>query len=95
MNRMRNLHLYTIVHIFINNYLPIHMCPGFILSDNGKEFKNQVMDAVLKKLGIDHIFSAPYHPQCNGELEVFHKYLTPTLMKRFENDQDNWDQYIN
>ena len=24
----------TIVSIFINNYLPIHMCPHFILSDN-------------------------------------------------------------
>ena len=24
----------TIVHVFINNYLPIHMCLHFILSDN-------------------------------------------------------------
>ena len=24
----------TIVYIFINNYLPIHRCPHFILSDN-------------------------------------------------------------
>ena len=47
----------TIVHIFINNYLPIHMCPHFILSDNGREFKNQLMDNVLQQLGIDHIFS--------------------------------------
>ena len=31
----------TIVHVFINNYLPIHMCPHFILSDNETEFKNQ------------------------------------------------------
>ena len=34
----------TIVCIFINNYLPIHMCLCFILSDNGTEFKNQLMD---------------------------------------------------
>ena len=85
----------TIVCVFINNYLPIHMCPHFILSDNGTEFKNQLMDNVLQQLGIDHIFSAPYHPQSNGKLEVFHKYLKPTLKKLCEKDPDNWDKYIN
>ena len=30
----------TIVHILINNYLPIHMCPHSILSGNGTELKN-------------------------------------------------------
>ena len=33
------------------------------------------MDNVLQHLGIDHIYSAPYHPQSNGKLKVFHKYL--------------------
>ena len=77
----------TIVHIFINNYLPIHMCPHFILSGNGTEFKNQLMDNVLKQLGIDCIFSSPYHPQSNGKLEVFHKYFKPTLKKLCEKIQ--------
>ena len=84
-----------IVHIFINNDLPIHMCPCFILSDNGTEFKNQLMDNVLQQLGIDHIFSASYHLQSNGKLEVFHKYLKPTLKELCEKDLDNWDKYIN
>ena len=47
------------------------MCPGYILSDDGSEFKNQLMDQVLQQASIDSIFSAPYHPQSNGELEVF------------------------
>ena len=51
----------TIVSTFINKYLPIHMCPRYILSDNGTEFKNTLMDQVLKQLGIEWIFSAPYH----------------------------------
>ena len=41
------------------------------------------------------IFSTPYHQQSNGKLEVFHKYLTPTLKKLCEKDPSNWDQYLN
>ena len=63
----------TIVSTFINKYLPVHMCPRYILSDNFTEFKNNHMDKVLKQLGIERIFSAPYHPQSNGKLKVFHK----------------------
>ena len=69
----------TIVLTFINHYLPVHMCPRYILSDNENEFKNQLMDQVLQQLSINGIFSAPYHTQSNGKLEVFHKYLKPTL----------------
>ena len=49
----------TIVTTIINHYLPVHMCPRYILSDNGMEFKNHLMDQVLQQLGIDRIFSAP------------------------------------
>ena len=38
---------------------------------NGTEFKNSLMDQVLQHLGIDRIFSAPYHLQINGKLEDF------------------------
>ena len=52
------------------------------------------MDQVLQLLGIYRIFSAPYHPQSNSKLEVFHKYLKhaeETLQK----DPANWDKYLN
>ena len=85
----------TIVSTFINQYLLVHMCPRYILSDNGREFKNHLMDQVLQQLGMECIFSTPYHPQSNGKLEVFHKYLKPTLKKLCEKDPSNWDKYIN
>ena len=53
------------------------------------------MDQILQQLGIDCIFSAPYHPQSNRKLEIFHKYLKPTLKKLCEKDPLNWDKYIN
>ena len=85
----------TIVSIFINEYLPVHMCPRYILLDNGTQFKNTLMDQVLKQLGIKRIFSATYHLQSNGKLEVFHKYLKPTLKKLCEKDLSNCHKYIN
>ena len=71
------------------------MCPWYILSNKGMEFKNNLMNQVLQQLGIDIIFSSPYHPQSNGKLEVFHKYLRPTLKKLCEKDPTNWDKYLN
>ena len=79
----------TITKAFIRHYLPRYMCTRFILSDNGTEFKNQISDKVTKDLGIERIFSAPYHPQSNGKLETFHKFLKPTLKKMCADDQDN------
>ena len=71
------------------------MCLWYILLDNGMEFKNSLMHQVLQKLGIDRIFSAPCHPQSNGKLEVFHKYLKPTLKNLYKKDPVNWDKYLN
>ena len=70
------------------------MCPRYILSNNGTEFNNSIMDQVLKQLGIERKFLAPYYPQSNGKLEVFHKYIKPTLKKLCEKDPSNWDKYI-
>ena len=79
----------TIVSTFINEYLPVHMYPWYILSDNGMECKNNLIKQVLQQLGIDRIFSAPYHTQSNGKLKVFHKYLKPTLKKLCKKEPTN------
>ena len=81
----------TIFCVFLNNNLPIHMCPHFKLSDNGTEFKIQLMDNTLQQLGINGILSAPYHSQSNGKLEVFQKSLKPSLTTLCQIDLDNWD----
>ena len=40
----------TIISTFINEYLTVHKCPRYILSDNGTELKKNLMDQVLKQL---------------------------------------------
>ena len=61
----------TIVTTFINEYLPVHMCPQYILSSNGTEFKNSLMDQVLQQLGIDRNSLLPTTPRVMENWKFF------------------------
>ena len=61
----------TMVLTFINHYLPIHMCPRYILLKNGTEFKNQLMHQVLQQFAIDHTFSAHITLRAMGNWKYF------------------------
>ena len=53
-----------------------------ILSDNGTEFKNDLFAQVAECLGMEHkIFTPPFHPQSNGRIEGFHRFLKACLAK--------------
>ena len=62
----------TIVSTFINKYLPVHVCPRYILFDNGTEFKNNLMDQVLKQLGIESTLPPTKQWQI-GSISQIHK----------------------
>ena len=40
-----------IVSTFINKYLPVHMCPRYILCDNGTELKKQPHGSSVEAVG--------------------------------------------
>ena len=65
----------TIVSTFINKYLPVHMCLRYVLSDNGTEFKNNLMDQVLKQLGIERILLSTISPTEQWQTGSFSQIL--------------------
>jgi transposase InsO family protein len=40
--------------------------PKIIISDQGREFNNALLQDIVKILGTDHRNTSAYHPQCNG-----------------------------
>jgi len=52
--------------IFARNGLPEQVC-----TDNGLQFVAEEFKLVMKKNGIKHFTSAPYHPAKNGLAERF------------------------
>ncbi|CAB4418776.1 unnamed protein product [Rhizophagus irregularis] len=70
-----------------------HGCPAKLLSDRGTHFNNQMVEKLLEKFGIKHVFSTPYHPQTNGLVERFNRTLCESLSKLVKQTNE-WDQYI-
>ena len=70
-----------------------HGCPKVILSDQGKHFRNKVMEGLCKKFEIKHKMSSPYHPQTNGLVERFNRTLCESLAKVSEKENE-WDEHI-
>ena len=46
-----------------------------ILSDNGTEFKNKILNEICNQLGIEMLFSSLFHPQGNAKMENVHNCL--------------------
>ena len=65
-----------------------------VLTDNGTEFKNKLINEVCEQLGVKHkIYSPPYRPQSNGRIESFHYFLKACISKHITL-QIEWDDVI-
>ena len=71
-----------------------HGCPAKILSDQGSHFKNRMIEQLVQKFEIKHLFSTPYHPQTNGLVERFNRILCESLAKLSTDNENMWDKYI-
>jgi len=71
-----------------------HGCPKEILSDQGKEFCNEVVNTLCQNFRIRHALSSPYHPQTNGLVERYNQTLCHTLAKYAEQQHEEWDKLI-
>lgn len=64
--------------------------PEIIVSDNGRQFISEVFSNFCESFGIEHRHTTPYHPQCNGKVERFHRSLKNALRSQGTNAERNW-----
>jgi hypothetical protein len=60
----------TIATFVVDEIICRHGVPGEIVTDQGREFINQLLRYITKKVSIKHIMTSPYHPQANGQANV-------------------------
>ena len=67
--------------------------PKLVTSDNGPEFKNEVIAALMKIIGIHHKFTVPYHPEGNSRVENANKSISTILVKMMMGDPRHWQLF--
>ena len=78
----------TVRDAFMQHWCGHYGVPRVVVSDNGREFVNQLLTDTFIQLGIEHRLVPPYSPQSNGFIERQHRTINQAL--RSEKTKSNW-----
>ena len=65
-----------------------------VISDQGREFVNQVNEELFRLTRTDHRIASPYHPQTNGLDERMNQTIKGSLVKYVNENQNDWDVHV-
>ncbi len=69
----------SVAHALITHLICPFSAPRVLLSDNGTEFRNQLLEEICKQFGIKQCFTVSYHPASNGLVERANRILLDVL----------------
>lgn len=64
--------------------------PRAIISDGGSHFCNRSFESLVRKYGITHKVSTPYHPLTSGQVEVSNREIKHILEKTVNPSRKDW-----
>ncbi|KAL5725416.1 hypothetical protein ACHQM5_008563 [Ranunculus cassubicifolius] len=80
----------TVIKFLKENVLSRFGTPRAIVSDGGSHFCNRPFEALMKKYGITHKVSTPYHPQTSGQVEISNREIKNILEKTVNPNRKDW-----
>lgn len=84
----------VIAKSLVENFILIYGKFLELKSDQGTEYKNEVLDQICKLLQVKQTFSTAYHPQTIGSLERNHRCLNEYLRNFVNEHQSDWDDWL-
>ena len=91
---LQNTQAVTIARILVNEICFRYSPPQKLLSDLGSNFISEIVKETCSLLGIERIYTSPYHPQTDGLLEKFHSTLAKNLSMYVTREHTEWDLYV-
>ncbi|CAF4618994.1 unnamed protein product, partial [Rotaria sp. Silwood2] len=68
--------------------------PRCILTDNGTHFTSTMMDELIEQIGTTHLYSTPYHPQTNGQIERYNSTMDAKIAALSNLRKTDWDDQL-
>ena len=84
----------TIAKCLYNNYFRHYGFPRCLLSDQGTEFCNAVLNKMCIYLNIKKLCTSPYHPQMNGAVKHVHQKLERMIAKLDNKQHRKWPEHL-
>jgi cleavage and polyadenylation specificity factor subunit 1 len=85
----------TVANALVMQIYARHGVCDKLLSDRGLSFTSELIREICRLLGVNKIFTSPYRPQCNGQVERFHRTLHAGLAMYADLSGKNWEDHIN
>ena len=80
----------TVMWFLQKNILSRFGTPRTIISDGGIHFENKVFDRLMNRYGIKHIMSLTYHPQTNGQADIYNREIKKILEETVSSNRRYW-----
>jgi len=79
----------SICRLFYDHWICRYGVPSVVTTDNGTEFQGE-FTRMLKRLGINHVFTAVRHPQSNGAVERLNRTMKTNLKTHLHDNPTTW-----
>ena len=76
---IRNKTASEVALALFNGFICTHGVPEVLISDNGREFVNSILQNLAEMLHIKHVNILPYRPEANGLVERANRKILEAL----------------
>ncbi len=84
----------TVAHALVSQLICPYTTPRVLLSDNGTEFKNHIMQDICNQFSIKQAFITAHHPACNGLVERTNKKILEILRHLAGKFHESWEDWL-